>query len=90
MAAVSFVDKFIKSGNIPIHLVRCKDGKNRDCYYFLMAAFDHIKMLENVQKGMFNLNDYGKIIASGYGTEPSAEIKAMLLEKYSFNADTLK
>lgn len=39
-------------------------------------------MYEKARGGEFDLNDYGNIIASGYGKEPSADVKVMLKEKY--------
>lgn len=86
---MSFVDKIIKSGHTPIHFIRCKDAAGRDCYYFLLASYERIKHLTRNKQPVLNVGDYGKIIASGFGKEPSAEIKAMLLEKYNFDADAL-
>ena len=84
---VSFVDKYIKSGAIPIHFVRCKDASGRDCYHFLMCSQEKIKALKAVIKGSFDLKDYGKIIASGFGRDPSETIKKMLKDEYNFDAD---
>ncbi len=89
MSTISFADKLVKSGSIPIHLVRCKDDKGRDCYFFIMCAGHKISALKAAKSGEFDLKDYGKIIASGFGAEPSQEIKDMLKKEYDFDADTL-
>ena len=77
----------MKSGSIPVHLVRCKDMSGRDCYHFLMCSTEKVKALKAVIHSSFDLNDYGKVIASGFGHTPSEEIKQMLEEEYNFNAD---
>ena len=85
----SFVDKHIKSGAIPIHLVRCKDISGRECFHFLMCSNEKIKGLKAVTAASFDLKDYGKIIASGFGHTPSESIKKMLKDEYNFDADQL-
>ena len=87
MAAVSFVEKFKKSGAVPIHLVRCKNAAGRDCYFFLMCSQQKIKTLKAVMDGIFNLKDYGEIIASGFGHTPSETIRKKLKDEYNFDAN---
>ena len=89
MASVSFVNKLIKTGAMPIHLVRCEDRQGRDCYYFIMCSHQNIAALKAAPDKEFDLNDYGEIIASGFGIEPTSEVKKMLLDKYGFDAETL-
>ena len=89
MTQNSFVGQLVKSGSIPIHLVRCKDPEDRDCYYFVMCSHERIKMLHNVTTGMFDIHDYGKIIASGVGREPSDAVKQTLRDDYDFDAESL-
>jgi len=86
---MSFAKKIMGSGSTPIHFITCKDLKDRDCYYFLLASHEKIKMLKNSANSEFNLNDYGKILASGYGHTPSESVKKKLLDEYGFDANTL-
>lgn len=86
---MSFANKIVGSGSTPIHFVTCKDLSGYDCYYFLLAPNEKIKMLKKVSGGQFDLNDYGKILASGYGLVPSEEVKKKLLDEYGFDANTL-
>jgi|CXWL01.1.fsa_nt_gi hypothetical protein len=86
---MSFANKVMGSGSTPIHFVTCKDLNGYDCYYFLLAPNEKIKMLKQVTSGQFDLNDYGKILASGYGLTPSEEVKKKLLDDYGFDANTL-
>jgi len=89
VAMILFVDKFIKSGSVPIHLITCKDGKGRDCHYFLMCSHQKLQMLLSEKEGILKLEDYGQVIASGFGHKPQAETKKMLKEKYDYDADAL-
>lgn len=89
MSQVSFVQKLIKSGTVPIHLVRCKDVHGRDCYHFVIASHHKIDALKAIEDGVFDVKDYGEVVASGFGSEPSQAVKDMLWEKYQFNADEL-
>jgi len=86
---MSFANKLVKSGKKPIHYVRCKDLQDRECYYFIIATHEKMRMFLELKDGEFDLHDYGEIIASGFGTYPSDSVKAFLLEKYDFDCTTL-
>jgi hypothetical protein len=86
---MSFANKVIGSGSTPIHFITCKDMEGCDCYYFLLASNEKIKMLRDVAAGQFDLNDYGKILECGYGLTPSEEVKKKLLDDYGFDANSL-
>lgn len=86
---MTFVNKLIKSGIIPIHFITCKDPHGRDCYYFILATHEKMKLLANIKNGVFNIKDYGKIIASGFGNVPSDVVKQKLLEEYNFDYGSL-
>jgi hypothetical protein len=86
---MSFAKKIMGSGSTPIHFITCKDLSGQDCYYFLLASHEKIKMLKNAANNQFDLNDYGKILASGYGITPSESVKKKLLDEYGFDANTL-
>ena len=86
---MSFANKIVGSGSTPIHFITCKDLDGRACFYFLLASNEKIKMLKKVAGGQFDLNDYGKILAAGYGSVPSDEVKKKLLDEYGFDANTL-
>jgi hypothetical protein len=83
----SFVDKIIAKKGHLIHKLKAKDSTGRWAYYFVliepsresafMAALDSTESID--------LEDYGKVIASNYGEEPSAEVKKMLKDKYGFD-----
>lgn len=91
MAQVSFVDRLVKSGSIPIHLIRAKDKSGEQAWYYILSSHEKIRVLAGGGDiGIVNLELYGQIVASGFGSEPTAEAKRMLKEKYQFDADSLK
>ena len=86
---MSFVSKLIKSGSVPIHFMRGKDPEGRDAYYFVMCSHKKIELIKNTEKEVINVHDYGKVVASGFGAEPSDEVKQMLKDEYGFDAESL-
>jgi hypothetical protein len=83
----SFADKIIAKKGHLIHKLKAKDSTGRWAYYFVliepskeksfMAALDSTESID--------LEDFGKVIASNYGEEPSEEVKKMLKERYGFD-----
>jgi hypothetical protein len=82
----SAVDALIASKGHLIHKLKAKDTTGRWAYYFVLVerhrerAF--LKSMEG--DGIIDLEDYGKVIASCYGEEPTQEIKDFLRDKYGF------
>lgn len=95
MSQISWVDKVVKKGSIPIHLVRGKNAAGQDVWHFILCSYEKARMIgdnhgaESVGSGTFELKDFGEVIASGFGAEPDAATKAMLKEKYNFDIDAL-
>ena len=86
---MSFTSKIIKSGSAPIFFITCKNMADWDCYYFVLSTPEKMKRLKSLTEPTFNLNDYGKIIKSGYGKIPSAEVQKKLHDEYGFSLDSL-
>lgn len=82
----SFVDKIIAKKGHLIHKLKAKDSTGRWAYYFVLVEPMHEKAflaaLESNQS--IDLEEFGKVVASNYGEEPSEEIRTMLKEKYGF------
>ena len=83
----SFVDKIIAKKGHLVHKLKAKDSTGRWAYYFVLveptkeqAFLDSLKSEETI-----DLEDYGKVIASNYGEEPSEDIRKMLKDKYDFD-----
>jgi hypothetical protein len=83
----SFVDKIIAKKGHLIHKLKAKDSTGRWAYYFVLVEQpkeqSFLAALESNQS--IDLEDYGKVIASNYGEEPSEDVKKMLKEKYGFD-----
>lgn len=82
----SFVDREIARQARYIHKIRAKDTTGRWAYYFvLVKPYREPAFLRAVHgDGVIDLLDFGKVIASNYGEEPTEEIKDYLREKYGF------
>jgi hypothetical protein len=82
----SFVDQIIAKKGHLIHKLKAKDSTGRWAYYFVLveapreAAF--LKAIEG--DGSVDLEDFGKVIVSCYGEEPTEDVKKFLKEKYGF------
>lgn len=83
----SYTDKLIgRSGHL-IHKLKAKDTTGRWAYYFVYvpAGKEQLFLRAIDGDGTVDLEDYGKVIASCYGEEPTQEIKDFLKEKYGFS-----
>lgn len=74
-----------KSGHL-IHKIKAKDNTGRWAYYFILVPPLREKaFLEALAgDGMIDIEEFGSVIASCYGEEPSQEVKAYLNTKYGF------
>ncbi|MEA5599302.1 hypothetical protein [Rivularia sp. UHCC 0363] len=80
-------DIYVANNGHNIHKLKAKDSTGRWAYYFVliksekeeefMAALDST---ENI-----DLEDYGQVIASNYGEQPSEDIRDFLKKKYNFD-----
>lgn len=83
----NFVDQIIAKKGHLIHKLKAKDTTGRWAYYFVLveapreAAF--LKAIEG--DGTIDLEDFGKVVASCYGEQPTQEVKDYLKEKYGFD-----
>lgn len=83
----SFMDRVIAQKGHLIHKIKATDITGERAYYFLLVEPPKERALtEIIASGKnFDLLDYGKIIASCYGEEPTEEIRKMLKDKYGFD-----
>lgn len=83
----SFAEKIIANKGHLIHKIQATDISGQRAYYFLLVEPHKEKSLADIiaSNKDFDLLDYGKIIASCYGEEPTEEIRTMLKDKYGFD-----
>lgn len=74
--------KTMKSLEGKVFLVRGKDN-GRPAWHYVLVPHDKIKGLRQQKSGTnIDVADYGKIIKSGWGVDPSPEIVKEIEEKY--------
>ena len=83
-----------KVGAVPVLVDAAWQGKprklmlwgNRNAFYYVLVERTKLDaFLRAFESDCMELTDYGKIIASCYGEEPTQEIKDFLKEKYDFD-----
>jgi hypothetical protein len=69
-----------------IHKLKAKDTSGRWAYYFVLVQGDReAEFLGAIEgDGTVDLEEYGKVIASCYGEEPTKEVREYLKERYGF------
>ncbi len=82
----SFADQEIARQGRHVHKLKAKDTTGRWAYYFVLVKPHRERhFLQSIEgDGIIDLADYGTVIASCYGEEPTQEIKDYLREKYGF------
>ena len=83
----SFADREIARRRHLIHKLKAKDSTGRWAYYFVLVETHREKafMAAIAGDGMIDLEDYGRVIASNYGEEPSEATRAHLKDTYGFD-----
>lgn len=82
----SFMDHVINSRGDLCYKVTGKDITGEIAWYFILIDKDKKEaFLKHEEGDSYNLEDYGKIIVSGYGTEVPEDVIEMLKEKYDFD-----
>ena len=83
----SFAEREIARKGHLIHKLKAKDSTGRWAYYFVLVdpvkERQFIKAIEG--EGMIDLENFGEVIASNYGEEPSDDVLQMLKERYDFD-----
>lgn len=69
-----------------IHKLKAKDTTGRWAYYFVLVEPDReAAFLRSIEgDGTVDLEDYGRVVASCYGEEPTAEVREFLGTRYGF------
>lgn len=85
----SFTQKVIGSRGHLLYTLKGTDAESgRKAYWFLMVDPHKLNKFEKaLEEGTFNLEDYGKIIDSGFGEEIPDFVKERLKDEYGFDVD---
>ncbi|WP_020474367.1 hypothetical protein [Zavarzinella formosa] len=80
----TFVTRLRKSPN-NIFLVRGNDSTSRKAWYYLQVRPERKMLFEKaVGKGSILLNDFGRVILSGYGENPPDNVRDQMRADYGF------
>lgn len=82
----SKVDELVASKGHLVHKLKAKDTSGQWAYYFvLVEAEQEAAFLEAINgNGAIELEDYGKVIASSYGDQPSQQVRDFLRDRYGW------
>ncbi|MDX1949776.1 MAG: hypothetical protein SFT90_04680 [Rickettsiales bacterium] len=82
----SFMDHLINSRGDLCYKVTGRDITGRNAWYFILVDKEKKDaFLKHKSGDSYNLEDYGKIIISGYGDSVPPDVQEMLKEKYGFD-----
>ncbi len=82
----NFMDHLIRSRTDLCFQVMGRDSTGEVAWYFILVDKEKKEQFLNHKPGdSYDLADYGKIIASGYGEEVPEDVKKSLKEKYDFD-----
>lgn len=83
----SYVDREIARQGHLVHKLKAKDSTGRWAYYFILVQPQRERaFMERIAgDGMMELESYGRVVASNYGTEPSPETRRLLKERYGWD-----
>jgi hypothetical protein len=85
---MSFANSVIKTSTTPINFFTGTDSSGQPAYWFVMCSKQKFMLLKaRINTGPVDFADYGPIVASGFGTTPSAAILRYLKEEYNFDAE---
>lgn len=77
----------IRSGvnrkSIPIHYLVSKDENGLDCWYVLVCPYQKLREML-AEKKLVKPEDYGYVVASGFGENMPVKIREMLAKDYGF------
>ncbi|MCE8005978.1 caspase family protein [Aestuariivita sp.] len=80
------VPDFSREGHL-IHKLKARDNTGRWAYYFVHVAKDREQEFMSAieSKGVIDLEDFGTVVASCYGEQPSHEVIDFLRTTYGFD-----
>ncbi|QJW94018.1 hypothetical protein [Frigoriglobus tundricola] len=84
---MSFADRVRRERAGNVFLVRGRDATGRAAWYFVLVDAAKRAAFRKAAAGQLELNAYGRIIASGFGTEPPADVNERMRTEYGFTSE---
>jgi len=72
-----------------IHLISGKTGKGEDFYAYISVTpsrYEDFLLISHAKEQM-DLSEFGEILESGFGTDPSPEVQQYMKENYNVDPD---
>jgi hypothetical protein len=85
--ARSYTDRVRRERANNVFLVRGNDSTGRPAWYFVLVDPAKKAAFRKAFTGQVELNAYGRIIASGYGTDPPADVRERMTTEYGFTGE---
>lgn len=83
----SFADREIARQGHLVHKLKARDSTGRWAYYFVLVK-PHLEvrfMAAIGGDGTVDLEEYGRVVGSCYGEEPSAALRIEMKERFGFD-----
>ncbi len=81
----NFVEKIIASKGGNVHYVKAIDKSGKDaCYFILVDPIKESSFIRALENEEINFSDYGQILASCFGKNPTEYVLQTLKTKYGF------
>ncbi len=84
-----FSDQLIRCGSKPLHFMVCRDENDHIVHYFIMCSQQKFELLKNSKAEKLCLTDYGVVVASGFGHQPTRATRRILKQNYGYDYDVL-
>ncbi len=84
---MSFADRVRRERSNNVFLVRGNDSTGRPAWYFLLVDPAKRAAFRKAAADQLELNAYGRIIASGYGTGPPEVVRERMKTEYGFTGE---
>lgn len=85
---MEFAKKYISQNHERLYYIKSVSPQDKDAWYFVVISPSKLEAFRKVlEKGDFNLNDYGEIIESGYGQAASVSVVNEINQKYKSDFD---
>ena len=84
----SFLDREIARLRDHIQSFKAKDTTGQWAFYVMLVEPGRQRAFRKAidAGGMIDLRDFGRLLASNYGLEPTEDVKAMLKTRYGYDA----
>jgi hypothetical protein len=83
----SYADRVRRERADNVFLVRGNDSTGRPAWYFVLVDPAKKAAFRKAFTGQVELNAYGRILASGYGTDPPADVRERMKTEYGFTGE---